>query len=165
MTDPGAPRGIDSDPLASALRARRVENGLSIRQAAQEAEVSFSTLSRVESGAQPDLASFLRLCAWLRVPPSQFFPTVPARQTSGLEDALVALRSDPRLNEPAVAAITETLTVLYDRLASSSEDPAPTVTCHLRAAATLRPGAAQRLAEILADMQAALVTMDQDGQL
>jgi hypothetical protein len=104
------------------------------------------------------------LCAWLRVTPSDFFPTVPARQTSGLDDALAALRADPRLSEPAVAAIAETLTLLYDRLATSG-GPEPTITCHLRAAATLRPGAAQRLAGMLADMQQALVRMDEDGKL
>jgi transcriptional regulator with XRE-family HTH domain len=60
--DEGAARQrqqLDVAALASALRERRLLHRQSIRQAAAEAGVSFSTWSRVEDGAQPDLSSFL----------------------------------------------------------------------------------------------------------
>jgi len=43
-----------------------------IRAAAAEAEVSSATLSRVENGHVPDLATFAKICRWLEVDPAQF---------------------------------------------------------------------------------------------
>src|SRR6266542_6854865 len=68
----------------------------SIRQAAAEAGVSFSTLSRVEAGAQPDLATFLRLCVWLEVPPERFFRSGLQRPASTVDEVTSDLYADPR---------------------------------------------------------------------
>lgn len=43
-----------------------------IRAAALEADVSPATLSRVENGNVPDLATFAKICRWLEVDPSRF---------------------------------------------------------------------------------------------
>ncbi|WP_380783478.1 helix-turn-helix domain-containing protein [Sphingomonas sp. R86520] len=43
-----------------------------IRAAAAEAEVSPATLSRVENGNLPDLATFAKICRWLDVDPARF---------------------------------------------------------------------------------------------
>lgn len=43
-----------------------------IRAAAAEADVSPATLSRVENGNVPDLATFAKICRWLEVDPAQF---------------------------------------------------------------------------------------------
>lgn len=43
-----------------------------IRAAASEAEVSPATLSRVENGNLPDLATFAKICRWLEVDPARF---------------------------------------------------------------------------------------------
>ncbi|MES2288804.1 MAG: helix-turn-helix transcriptional regulator [Pseudomonadota bacterium] len=43
-----------------------------IRAAAAEAEVSPATLSRVENGNLPDLATFAKICRWLEVDPARF---------------------------------------------------------------------------------------------
>jgi transcriptional regulator with XRE-family HTH domain len=43
-----------------------------IRAAAAEAEVSPATLSRVENGNLPDLATFAKICRWLNVDPARF---------------------------------------------------------------------------------------------
>ncbi|MCD2322990.1 helix-turn-helix domain-containing protein [Sphingomonas sp. IC-56] len=43
-----------------------------IRAAAAEAEVSPATLSRVENGHLPDLATFAKICRWLEVDPARF---------------------------------------------------------------------------------------------
>src|SRR5215204_5592069 len=69
--EPDQPSGIKVEELGRLIRERR--GALSIRQAAADAGVSFSTLARVEASAQPDLATFTRLCAWLAVPPEHFF--------------------------------------------------------------------------------------------
>lgn len=55
--------------FGSLLRVERERRGLSQRAAAAEVGLSFSTVSRVESGdLLPDLHSFLALAAWARVP-------------------------------------------------------------------------------------------------
>lgn len=43
-----------------------------IRAAAAEIEVSPATLSRVENGNLPDLATFAKICRWLDVDPARF---------------------------------------------------------------------------------------------
>lgn len=51
--------------LAAALRTRRESRGLSQRSAAEEIGVSFSTVSRVENGRQPELVPLLKILDWL----------------------------------------------------------------------------------------------------
>lgn len=41
-----------------------------IRFAAKEAGLSPATLSRIENGGTPDLATFAKLCVWLEADPS-----------------------------------------------------------------------------------------------
>lgn len=57
-----------------------------IRSAAAEAEVSSATLSRVENGNVPDLATFAKICRWLDVDPAIFLgietSEAPARQAA-----------------------------------------------------------------------------------
>lgn len=50
----------------------RKREGRGIRAAALEANVSPATLSRVENGNVPDLATFAKICRWLEVDPGQF---------------------------------------------------------------------------------------------
>jgi transcriptional regulator with XRE-family HTH domain len=122
------------------------------------------TLSRVENGAQPDLATFLRLCAWLRVPPQTFFITAAPRDTNTPEAVAHYLLSDPRLERDAASRIAAVVRDMYVALAGDPPET-PTVACHLRAAATLRPGAASRLGSMLHDMQNRLQELESDGAL
>jgi transcriptional regulator with XRE-family HTH domain len=140
---------LDIGRLGDMLRDRR--GSLSIRQAAQEAGVSFSTFSRVEGGAHPDLATFTRLCGWLGVSPGRFFTPVIEREVSPLEEAITHLRADPRLSADAAGKISSVLKDLYNALSHDLE-PAPVVACHLRATSVMRPGVPARLAAALKDM-------------
>ncbi|MBI1759231.1 MAG: helix-turn-helix transcriptional regulator [Actinobacteria bacterium] len=140
---------LDIGALGQMLRERRA--GLSIRQAARDAGVSFSTFARVEGGAQPDLATFARLCAWLGVSPARFFTPVVERETSPLEDAITHLTGDPRLSAVTAGRIAGVLRDMYEALARDAA-PQPIIACHLRAAPLLRPGVAPRLAALLTDL-------------
>lgn len=140
---------LDIGQLGQLLRERR--GSLSIRQAAAEADISFSTFSRVESGAHPDLATFTRLCAWLGVSPSKFFTPIVEREMSALEEAITHLRADPRLTEENAGRISSVLTELYTALARDVAS-SPVVACHLRASSVMRPGVPERLASALRDM-------------
>lgn len=137
----------------------------SLRQAAKEAGVSFSTLTRVENGAQPDLASFSRICGWLGVPPSEFFNPIAARKRDAVDDFVVHLHQDPRLSPEAAKSIASTLKQMYDALAAGIQEPTPLVACHLRAATTLRPGVPARLASVLTDFRSGLHAMVEAGEL
>lgn len=154
---------LDIAELGRLLRERR--GALSLRQAAAEAGVSYSTLSRVEAGAQPDLASFTLLCAWLGVPPSRFFTPVIEREVSPLDQAITHLRTDPRLSTDAAERISSILRDMYGALARESAPPRSVVACHLRAAGALRPGVPQRLASLLTDMHDQLERLTEAGEL
>ena len=122
-------------------------------------------MSRVEGGAQPDLASFTKLCAWLGVAPSRFFTQVSARRAEPLNDVLHHLYADPRLTEDAAAAIGGVLRQMYEHLASTDEPARPMVACHLRAAPVMRPRVPGRLGTLLTDLHAGLEELVAGGEL
>ena len=155
---------LNIDALATAVRDRRTSAGLSVRRAAEAADISFMTLSRVEAGRQPDLATFLHLCAWLRVPPDTFFITGAPRKSETPEIVATHLQTDPRLEPAAASRIAEVVRDMYNALAAKPEIPA-TVACHLRAAATLRPGVPERLGALLGEMQSRLLVLEAEGEL
>lgn len=51
--------------LAAMLRTRRESLGLSMRAAAEQIGVSFSTVSRIEDGRRPELAPLMKVLDWL----------------------------------------------------------------------------------------------------
>ena len=154
---------MDARALGLLVKQRRVANRQSLRQAADDAGVSFSTMSRVEDGAQPDLATFSRLCAWLGVSPAEFFLPVAARRQDALEQAVRHIAADPRLTPAAAERITSTLRDLYGALATSTPVPDEALALHLRAATTMRPGVPARLGSLLDDMHRALTEQVNDG--
>ncbi len=157
--------GLDLDALSALLKLRRDETSLSVRQAAASAGVSFMTLSRVESGSQPDLTTFLKLCSWLQVEPERFFLRGARRSKDTLEEVTSHLATDPRLDPEAAGKIASVVRDMYEALASQLEPARPPVACHLRAASILRPGVPALLGSALGDMQDRLLELDADGSL
>ena len=145
---------LDASQLGQVVRAHRGDR--SMRQAAAEAGVSLSTMSRVESGSLPDLASFTALCAWAGVSPSRFFTPIAERQDTHVEVAIAHLSADPRLSPEHADTIASVIRQMYDALAAKAGPGTPLAACHLRAAPTLRPGVPDRLGKILVDLHAAL---------
>lgn len=153
---------LDLSQLGPLLRQHR--GSLSIRQAAADAGVSFSTFSRVEAGSQPDLTSFTLLCSWLGISPNQFFAPASEREQDPLEVAISHLTADPRLGEEKAKSIEEMLRAMYTALASSA--PArPLLAVHLRAAAVMRPGVPARLNDMLGAMHTELEARIASGKL
>jgi len=153
---------LDLAQLGAMLREHR--GSLSLRQAAAEAGVSFSTLTRVEAGSQPDLTSFMLLCAWLGVSPSQFFSPIAEREVAPIDEAIAHLTSDPRLAPDAATKITDVLRGMYSALAKAPADR-QIVACHLRAAGALRPGVPERLNTVLGEMYDQLTALVAAGEL
>lgn len=141
---------LDLAGLSQLLRERR--GALSLRQAAAESGVSFSTFSRVEAGAQPDLVSFTKLCAWLGLHPSRFFAPIASREEDGVEAVVGHLFADPRLTPENAGKIASMLRDMYTALAEPVKLER-TIACHLRAAGVLRPGVSERLSRMLTDME------------
>lgn len=160
--DSDQPSGIAVEELGRLVRERR--GHLSIRQAAADAGVSFSTLSRVEAGAQPDLATFVRLCAWLGLPPERFFRRSAERTESTIDAVTSHLLTDPRLTSEAAEHIVRIVNDLYSALAREVPHP-PALAMHLRAASVLRPGVPDRLGALLKDMRDVLERRVREGSL
>lgn len=149
---------LDISEIGRLIRQKRAAENLSIRQAAADALVSFSTISRVEGGAQPDLSTFTSLCAWLGVNPSRFFTPIANKNQTPLDEAIEHLVTDPALSPDAAERIASVVRDLYKALATGPTDTAKTKTLalHLRAASIMRPGVPERLASLLTDMHEAL---------
>src|SRR5438045_5780352 len=61
--------GVNTSELGNAVRRRREEQGLSLRDVADKTGVSASTLSRIENGTgKPDADNIARLASWLDMP-------------------------------------------------------------------------------------------------
>lgn len=142
--------------LAELARLVREHRGtMSVRQAAQDAGVSFSTLGRVEAGMQPDLATFLRLCAWLGVEPERLIRPTARRRASAVDHVAKHLLADPNLSSEAANRIVGVVRDMYRALAAPQPVGDP-IAVHLRAATVMRPGVPERLGDLLRDMRSAL---------
>lgn len=155
---------LDTTALAQQLRDRRADARLSVRRAADDAGLSFMTLSRVEAGSQPDLATFLKLCAWLRLPPETFFIRGVRRETDTVEAVTRHLVTDPALDREAARRIASVVRDMYTALAHAASPPV-VVACHLRAATVFRPGVPDRMGQLLGDMHARLEGLVASGEL
>ncbi len=92
-----------------------------VRAAAKEIGISPATLSRVERGYLPDLATFGKICKWLGVDPGQILGVTP--------------------NAPST----------------------PKVAVHFKKQATLSPGTAQALAQMMLAAHRAWLINEDEG--
>lgn len=112
---------IHLDRLAAQLRTKRGKRGLR-EVAAEIGDISASTLSRIEQGNVPDVATFLRICNWLGVDSSEFVPDTAAQKNKGgnrdkevdVPHAIEAsLRADRVLPPATIDALSEMIRVAY----------------------------------------------------
>lgn len=92
------------EDLGRLISKKRGNKG--IRAAAAEAGVSSATLSRVENGNIPDLATFAKICRWLEVDPALFL---------GVDGA------EPQATKPAVVHFRKKKTVSAETAQSLAE--------------------------------------------
>lgn len=96
---------VNIEELAKKLRGKRGVQ--SLRDAAEEATVSFSTFSRVEKGHIPDLENYTKLCSWLHLPVDTF--TDPIAEPKANEDKIYM---HLRANTTLPAEVSESLIVM-----------------------------------------------------
>src|ERR1700726_4981539 len=103
--------------LGAMLRDRR--GGKGIREVAQEIGISPATLTRVEGGRLPDIATFQKMCSWLRANPAEILDITTASDPvpKGTVVAAVHLRADQTLPEGAATDLAHLIVVANRELA------------------------------------------------
>jgi transcriptional regulator with XRE-family HTH domain len=128
--------GVNTAELGSAIRRRREQQGLSLRDVAEETGVSASTLSRIENGTgKPDADNIARLAAWLDMPIERVMhhgqrgisdpnPVVyyPHESTPAIVEA--HLRADRHLTPQTAKALSELFRVAYAQFSQTENKPA-----------------------------------------
>ncbi len=143
--------------LGSALRSRRRQKSMSLRDLENETGVSFNTLSRVERGFVPDLRNYERIVQWLGLPSGAFLSGIGDGKPDNTSTPTVIaqhLFADRHLSASDAGAIAELVEEMYKQLAVERSS----LTVHLRSSQTFRKEAGNLLAGILHDMQSALET-------
>src|SRR5438876_7288404 len=118
--------------LGNAIRRRREQKALSLRDVAEETGVSASTLSRIENGTgKPDADNIARLTAWLDMPMERILggrpsdtqenkPVVYFAREPTPEIVEAHLRADRNLSPETAAALSELFRVAYAQFSRTS---------------------------------------------
>jgi len=122
---------INTVELGRAIKRRREELGLSLRDVADVTNVSASTLSRIENGTgKPDADNIARLTGWLDMP----IDRVMSKSTSEVEAVVyypheatpeiveAHLRADKKLTPETAKALSELFRVAYKQFSKPGED-------------------------------------------
>ena len=124
--------GVNTSELGSAVRRRREQQGLSLRDVADVTGVSASTLSRIENGTgKPDADNIARLAAWLDMPIERVMhhghrsaadpkPVVYYPHESTPEIVEAHLRADRQLTPETAKALSELFRVAYAQFSQTS---------------------------------------------
>src|SRR5262244_3972195 len=120
---------VNTEELGRAIRRRRDELGLSLRDVADRTQVSASTLSRIENGTgKPDADNIARLTGWLDMP----IDRVMKKQAADVEPVIyypheatpeiveAHLRADKKLTPETAKALSELFRVAYAQFSEST---------------------------------------------
>lgn len=116
---------INTMELGRALKRRREELGLSLRDVTNVTDVSASTLSRIENGTgKPDADNIARLTNWLDMPvdrlmkkqdETQVEPVIYYPHEATPEIVEAHLRADKNLTPETAKALSELFRVAYSQ--------------------------------------------------
>jgi len=124
--------GVNTSELGDAVRRRREQHGMSLRDVAEETGVSASTLSRIENGTgKPDADNIARLASWLDMPIERVMhhghrsaadpkPVVYYPHESTPEIVEAHLRADRHLTPETAKALSELFRVAYTQFSQTS---------------------------------------------
>ncbi|MEP7212140.1 MAG: helix-turn-helix transcriptional regulator [Acidobacteriota bacterium] len=122
---------INTVELGRAIKRRRDELGLSLRDVADVTEVSASTLSRIENGTgRPDADNIARLTGWLDMPIDRVMnkqksddvePVIYYPHEATTEIVEAHLRADKNLTPETAKALSELFRVAYKQFSKPGE--------------------------------------------
>src|SRR5947199_2605835 len=125
--------GVNTSELGNAVRRRREQQGLSLRDVADKTGVSASTLSRIENGTgKPDADNIARLTSWLDMPLERILGRgrddndakavvyYPHESTPEIVEA--HLRADRNLSPETADALAQLFRVAYAQFSHPGED-------------------------------------------
>ena len=127
--------GVNTAELGNAIRRRREQQRMSLRDLADETGVSASTLSRIENGTgKPDADNIARLAAWLDMPIERVMhhgnraandpnPVVYYPHESTPEIVEAHLRADKHLPPQTAKALSELFRVAYAQFSQPDGKP------------------------------------------
>lgn len=123
---------INTIELGRAIKRRREELGMSLRDVADTTDVSASTLSRIENGTgKPDADNIARLTGWLDMPVDRVMKKqgatenveavvyYPHEATPEIVEA--HLRADKNLTPETAKALSELFRVAYTQFSKPGE--------------------------------------------
>ena len=126
---------VNTEELGRAIRRRRDDLGLSLRDVATETSVSASTLSRIENGTgKPDADNIARLTSWLDVPMERILSGRHASQADAAKAVVyypqeptpqiveAHLRADKNLTPDTAAALSELFRVAYNQFSRNDAE-------------------------------------------
>lgn len=139
------------DQLGEELRRRRLELGVSLRVVEQQTEISAATLSRIERGRTPDLASIERLANWLGVSVHASGGTPPGdanvvRSDDDLRRTIeIHLRANKHMSSELASAIAKTFdTVVRVEMERAAQEEAKRGSLPARVTSAAKPPSADR---------------------
>ena len=120
---------INTMDLGRAIKRRREELGLSLRDVADVTNVSASTLSRIENGTgRPDADNIARLTSWLDMPVDRLMkkhgegdqvePVIYYPHEATPEIVEAHLRADKNLSPETAKALSELFRVAYQQFST-----------------------------------------------
>jgi transcriptional regulator with XRE-family HTH domain len=118
---------LDTAELGRAVKRRREELSLSLRDVADVTGVSASTLSRIENGTgKPDSDNIARLSAWLDMPIDRLMtkkseevePVIYYPHEATPEIVEAHLRADKNLSPETAQALSELFRVAYKQFSA-----------------------------------------------
>ena len=122
---------VNTVELGRAIKRRREELGLSLRDVADVTAVSASTLSRIENGTgKPDADNIARLTGWLDMPIDRVMnknaaadvePVIYYPHEATPEIVEAHLRADKKLTPETAKALSELFRVAYKQFSKPGE--------------------------------------------
>jgi transcriptional regulator with XRE-family HTH domain len=104
---------LDIEMLADLVRSKRGHYGL--RKVSPLIGISPSTVSRIENNVIPDMATFLAICDWLEIEPSEFIRNTK-HETKPQDYSIICskIRADKRIDSNIGNAIASLIEAVFD---------------------------------------------------
>jgi transcriptional regulator with XRE-family HTH domain len=99
---------------------KEARGGRGLRETANEIGTSAATLSRIESGKQPDLETFAKICKWLEVDAGEILGC-SEKSNSEPQTRSAHFRADKTLKPDTARHLGELILAIHRKLESSDD--------------------------------------------